>query len=59
MNLFHIYQGEETPQYTINLNFLVEVNREDPDAWGITTSTGTEYTLEDDDLTRFREATGI
>ena len=59
MIFFHIYQGEETPQYTVNLNFLVEVNREDPDAWEITTSTGTGYTLEGDDLARFREATGI
>ena len=58
MNLFHICQGEETPQYTVNLNYLVEVNRKDPDAWEITTNTGAEYTLESSDLARFREATG-
>ena len=59
MQFFNIHQGETEPQYTINLMFVVDINREEPESWEVTTTTGAEYTLEDDDLKRFRKSTGL
>lgn len=59
MQLFDIFQGDETAQYTINLAYVSDINREDDDSWEVTTATGKEYTLEDDDLARFRAALGL
>jgi hypothetical protein len=59
MQWLHIYQGESEPQYTVNLAFVTDVNREDPDSWEIATAGGCEYTLEGADLQQFRKATGL
>ena len=45
--------------YTINLNQVADIDREDPDSWEVYMSSGHSYTLEDDDLESFKKATGL
>jgi hypothetical protein len=59
INWLHIYQGETEPQYSVNLAFVTDVNREDPDSWEITTLGGNGYTLEGADLQQFRTLAGL
>ncbi|MBD1871947.1 hypothetical protein H6F75_00485 [Nodosilinea sp. FACHB-131] len=59
MQLFDIFQGDETAQYTINLMQISDIDRTNDDSWEVTTASGKDYTLEDDDLARFRAALGL
>jgi hypothetical protein len=60
VNWFHIYQGDPTPQYTINLAHVASVTREDDTSWEVfVVDQAYSYTLEGDDLSRFRQATGL
>jgi hypothetical protein len=56
---FDIYQGEELPQYTININYVVDVNREDEDTWEVSLIGGVSYTLEGNDLQRFMKELSV
>lgn len=58
-HFFHIYLGEDEVQYTFNLAMVSDINREAPDSWEVTTASGRQYTLEEDDLRRFRKVTGL
>ena len=59
MNWFHIYQNENTPDYTINLNMICGIDRSIDESWEVELANGVTYTIEGDDLSRFRQATGI
>ena len=45
--------------YTLNLNQISDINREDPESWVVTMASGKEYTLEGDDKARLIEALGL
>jgi len=56
---FNIHQGEDYPEYTINLSQICGIDRSDDESWEVCMSNGETYTLEGDDLARFRQATGL
>jgi hypothetical protein len=58
-HFFHVHLGEDEVQYTFNLAMVSDICRENPDSWEVTTASGRQYTLEEDDLDRFREVTGL
>lgn len=59
MQPFHIHQGDALPQYTIYLAMVSDIDRTDPDCWEVTTASGKGYSLDGDDLARFKEAMSL